>query len=166
MGNSCNFLGNLCGIIIWAGILSFKLPWYYRTLPRYYHMCRYLLSYASAVFSHVPVSSLLGFRSNSTFPSGWSQSSFLWSLGFLDSPSVTVCLWASEVRRTRPFQLSSVSQQLATCVESFFCLLMGTSLFHLGEFYRKTHHRCIISSLFWLFDSSLLVLGYLKFSLQ
>ena len=42
----------------------FKLPWYYRTLPRYYHMCRYLLSYASAVLSHVPISSLFGFRSN------------------------------------------------------------------------------------------------------
>merc|ERR1712120_129394 len=65
------------GIIICAGILSFKLPWYYLKLPRYYHMCRYLLSYASAVFSHVPVSSLLGFHSNSTFSSGWSQSSLL-----------------------------------------------------------------------------------------
>ena len=102
------------GIIIWAGILSFKVPWYYRTLPRYYHMCRYLLSYHSAVFSHVPVSSLLGFRSDITFSSGWSQFSLLWSLGFLDSPAVTVCLWTSEIRRTRPFQLSSVSQQLAT----------------------------------------------------
>ena len=100
MGIIFGFIGNLRGIIIWAGILSlsfrgiighfrgiiicavifflkfpryyhmsryplFKLPWYYRTLPRYYHMCRYLLSYASAVLSHVPISSLFGFRSNS-----------------------------------------------------------------------------------------------------
>ena len=87
---------NFRGIIIWAGILSFKLPWYYWKLPRYYHMCRYLLSYASTVFSHVPVSSLLGFRSNSIFSSGWSQFSLFWSLGFLDSPAVTVCLWTLE----------------------------------------------------------------------
>ena len=60
-----DILGHFQGIIICAGILSFKLPWYYRTLPRYYHMCRYLLSYTSAVLSHVPISSLLGFRSNS-----------------------------------------------------------------------------------------------------
>ena len=71
------------------------------------------------------------FRSNSTFSFGWSQSSLLWSLGLLDSPAVTVCLWTIEIRRTRPFQLSSVSQQLATCVKSFFCLLMGILIFSL-----------------------------------
>ena len=76
---TCAVICFLCfrGIIIWAGILSFKLPWYYRTLPRYYHMCRYLISYVSALFSHVPVSSLLGFRSKSQFSSVWSHSSLL-----------------------------------------------------------------------------------------
>ena len=113
------------------------------------------------------------FRSNSTFSFGWSQSSLLWSLGLLDSPAVTVCLWTIEIRRTRPFQLSSVSQQLATCVKSFFCLLMGILIFSslkdqftgrhiidsllfwyfdiIFSFYCKTHHGCIIPSLFWYF---------------
>ena len=62
------------------------------------------------------------------FSSCWSHFSFFcdpWDC--LDSPAVTVCLWTSEIRRTRPFQLSSVSQQLATWVESFFSLLMGAS---------------------------------------
>ena len=40
----------------------FMVPWYYRTFPRYYHMCRYPLSYHSAVLSYEPVSSLLRFR--------------------------------------------------------------------------------------------------------
>ena len=80
-------------------------------------------------YSILVVHYLGSFRSNSTFSFGWSQSSLLWSLGLLDSPAVTVCLWTIEIRRTRPFQLSSVSQQLATCVKSFFCLLMGILIF-------------------------------------
>ena len=41
---SCSIIGSFRGIIICAGIFSFKLLWYYRILPWYYHMCRYLLS--------------------------------------------------------------------------------------------------------------------------
>ena len=41
----------------------------------------------------------------------------------LDPPAVTVCQWTSEIRRKQPFNFSSVSQQLATCVESVFFIL-------------------------------------------
>ena len=44
---------------------------------------------------------------------------------YLDSPAVKACLWTSEIQRTRPFQLSSVSQQLATWIESFFYFLVS-----------------------------------------
>ena len=52
-------------------------------------------------------------------------------LRFSSSHSMFVNIRA---RRRRPFSLSFVSQQLATWIESIFFLLLGTSLFHLGDF--------------------------------